>query len=218
MIEKEKNTAVYTHEEVIMDSVTGEIVSETRKTVTKTSVEPDFIKVYYETMMAFNQIHDIPTSFVLSLSKFLEWTNDGKPQYATLNRRIKEIMRVDCNVSLPQIDRYIRKAVENGLLFRTPYRSVYEVNPFMIARGKWDSIKKLRSNYDFIEGKWERITEFSQEEVDCSVKQKDNKQQEHATVCESVETSVGASCRRMGGDTEGHQLEIFDTDMHIREA
>ncbi|MGN0351178.1 MAG: replication/maintenance protein RepL [Roseburia sp.] len=164
--EREKNTAFYTHEETLIDVTTGEILDYKQKTIVKTSAEPEFIKVYYETMMAFNQIHDVPTSFVLSLSKFLEWTNDGKPQCATINKRVKEIMCEDCKVSLPQIDRYIKKAVDNGLLFRTGYRGVFEVNPFMIAKGKWDSIKRLRANFDFIGGKWERVTETSMNDVE----------------------------------------------------
>lgn len=119
--------------------------------------EPDFIKVYYEAMMDFSQIHNVPVQFVLSMSKFLEWSNDGNPQYVTINKRIKEVMMTDCEVSLAQLDRYIKKSVDNGLLFRTQYRGVYEVNPFMIAKGKWESIRKLRAEYDFKNGSWQRI-------------------------------------------------------------
>ena len=158
--EREKNTAFYVHEETLIDQTTGEILSSTQKTIAKVSAEPDFIKVYYDTMLAYNQIFDVPTSFVLSLSKFLEWTNDGKPQYVTINKRIKEIMCEDCEVSLPQIDRYIKKSVDTGLFFRTEYRGVYEVNPFMIAKGKWDSIRALRTNFEFIGGKWQRTIEY----------------------------------------------------------
>lgn len=164
MIARDRNVAFYTQEEKTLDVVTGEVLSCTQKTVSKASAEPEFIKVYYETMMAFHQIHDVPTSFVLSLSKFLEWTNDGSPQCATINKRVKEIMCEDCDVSLPQINRYIKKAVDNGLLFRTEYRGVFEVNPFMIAKGKWESIKKLRTNFDYIGGKWTRVTEYESDD------------------------------------------------------
>lgn len=155
----EKNINFYEHEEIIIDETTGEILSATKKTIAKTNPEPDYIKVYYETMMAFNQIHDIPVSFLLSLSKFIEWTNDGEPLIATLNKRNKTIIVEDCKVTLSQIDRYIKKSIDNGLLFRTEYRGVFEVNPFMIAKGKWDSIKRLRANFEFINGKWTRIIE-----------------------------------------------------------
>ena len=162
LAEREKNTAFYTKEERTIDVTTGEVLSVTQQTIVKTSAEPDFIKVYYETMMAFNQIHNIPTCFVLSISKFLEYTNEGKPQYVTINKRIKEVMCEDCSVSIPQLNRYIKTAVDTGLLFRTEYRGVYEVNPFMIAKGKWESIKQLRTNFDFVGGKWERVTEYQQ--------------------------------------------------------
>jgi hypothetical protein len=164
LLGREKNKAVYQHDEIVTDMATGEIISATTKTITKTSTEPDYIKVYYETMMAFNQIHDVPVSFVLSLSKFLEWTNDGKPQCATINKRAKEIMSEDCKVDVRQVERYVKKSVDNGLLFRTNYRGVYEVNPFMIAKGKWESIKKLRANFDYVDGKWTRIIEYKDPE------------------------------------------------------
>lgn len=163
---QEKNKAFYTHEETTIDVTTGEILNYTQKIVAKTSPEPYFIKIYYETMMAFNQINNIPASFVLSLSKFLGWSNEGSPQTATLNKMAKEIMAKDCNVSLSQIDRYIKTSVKDGLLFRTKYRGVYEVNPFMIAKGKWESIRTLQANFEFIGGKWERTFEKENEKND----------------------------------------------------
>ena len=68
-------------------------------------------------------------------------------------------MQVDCEVKIAQISRYIATSVENGLLFRTAYRSVYEVNPFMIAKGKWDSIQELQCKFNFVNGKWIREIE-----------------------------------------------------------
>lgn len=159
--EREKNTTFYTQEIVRIDCMTGEILSAEEKTVTKTAGEPDYIKIYYETMMAFNQIHDIPISFVVAASSFIEWTNEGKPIYITLNKRIKQEMSESCGVDVRQIERYIKKAVETGLFFRTVYRGVYEVNPFMIAKGRWESVKKLRASFDFVNGKWERIAEIT---------------------------------------------------------
>lgn len=160
---KEKNKAFYTNTKTIIDETTGEILSSVTETIAKTSPEPDFIKVYYQTMMSFNQIYDIPVQFVLSLSKFIEWSNEGEPMLVTLMKRQKESLQRECGVALAQINRYIKTAVNNGLLFRTEYRAVYEVNPFMIAKGKWESIKRLQTKYDFTGGKWERIVKYEKE-------------------------------------------------------
>lgn len=151
-----KKVTVFEKVKTEVDTATGEILSETKEVINKTSKEPDYIKIYYETMLAFNQIHGIPISFVLSLSKFIEWTNDGKPMYITINKRVKEILQEDCGVKLAQVNRYISTSVDSGLLFRTSYRGVYEVNPFMIAKGKWESIQDLQCKFNFVDGKWIR--------------------------------------------------------------
>lgn len=154
-----KTVTVYEKIKTEIDKTTGETLSESTESIKKVSQEPDFIKIYYETMLAFNQIHGIPISFVLSLSKFLEWSNNGKPMYVTLNKRIKGILQEDCGVKHAQISRYISTSVENGLLFRTEFRGVYEVNPFMIAKGKWASISDLQCKFNFVNGKWTREIE-----------------------------------------------------------
>ncbi len=153
---KPKKVAVFEKVETAVDVTTGEVLFKKEEVVNKTSKEPDFIKIYYETMLAFNQIHGIPIAFVLSLSKFIEWTNEGKPMYITINKRIKEILQDDCGVKLAQINRYITMSVKSGLLFRTEYRGVYEVNPFMIAKGRWESIQELQCKFNFVGGKWVR--------------------------------------------------------------
>lgn len=154
-----KKITVFEKVKTEVDSETGEILSQSQEVINKTSKEPDFIKIYYETMLAFNQIHGIPISFVLSLSQFIEWTNEGKPMFITINKRIKQIMESDCGVKIAQIERYIKASVDNGLLFRTEFRGVYEVNPFMIAKGKWESIQDLQCKFNFVNGKWIREVE-----------------------------------------------------------
>ena len=164
---KSKNTkkiTVFEKTQTMVDVTTGEIMSKTQESINRISKEPDFIKVYYETMLAFNQIHGVPISFVLSLSKFLEWTNEGKPMCVTINRRVKDILQEDCEVKSAQISRYITISVESGLLFRTKYRGVYEVNPFMIAKGKWISIRELQCKFNFVNGKWIREIENETQE------------------------------------------------------
>ena len=55
--------------------------------------------------------------------------------------------------------RYIGRCKDSGLIFPTQYRGTYEVNPFFVAKGKWDSIKALRATFDFVNGKWTRHLE-----------------------------------------------------------
>ena len=146
--------------QTVIDQETGEIIDEIteNESIHKANSEPDYIKLYYRTMLAFNQIEGLSLNFLLSISKFIEWANDGKPMFITLNKRVKGEIQNDCELKSAQVDRYIRLSVESGLLFRTEYRGVYEVNPFMIAKGKWDSIRSLQCQFDYLNGKWVRKT------------------------------------------------------------
>mgnify|MGYP006946881863 FL=1 len=51
---RESNTAFYDHEQSVIDVTTGEILASHRETIQKTSGEPDYVKLYYKTMLAFN--------------------------------------------------------------------------------------------------------------------------------------------------------------------
>lgn len=52
--------------------------------------------------------------------------------------------------------KYIRRCVAKGVIFTTRDRGVYEVNPWLIAKGKWAHIKELQANFSFVDGKWTR--------------------------------------------------------------
>lgn len=58
----------------------------------------------------------------------------------------------------------IKASVDNGILFKTEDRGTYEVNPWLIAKGRWENIKALQANFEFVSGKWQRIIAVDQEE------------------------------------------------------
>ena len=163
----QRNVAFYDHTETIIDQTTGEILSQTSKKITKTSGEPDFVKLYYKTMLAFNGADDIPLQFILAMSGCMTWTNEGEPMLFHNTKITKEQICKACGIKDAMYTRYISRCRENGLIFPKPgYRGAYEVNPFFIAKGKWDSIKQLRTTFDFVGGKWTRIEETDKPDYD----------------------------------------------------
>lgn len=154
---RQSNTAFYDHTYEVIDKTTGEILQHQKKTITKTSGEPDYIKLYYKTMLAFNDVHDIPLDFILALSEQMHWTNDGSPLLFFNNRAVQEVICKACGgIGASMYAKYIKRCKEQGIIFPTKYRGTYEVNPFLIAKGKWDSISLLRADFDFVNGKWTR--------------------------------------------------------------
>lgn len=158
-----KTNVVYENETTIIDQQTGEILRTEQTKRTRTSTEPDYIKVYYQAMMAVNDISEIPLDFVLALSAQIGFANGDRIVFynnKTTRRSISDYMKIGDNMTT----KYIQRAVDRGILFKTADRGTYEVNPWLIAKGRWEHIKELQANFQFVSGKWERITHYENDE------------------------------------------------------
>lgn len=168
-----KTQTLYTTTNTIVDKATGEILRSEEFVKTKTASEPDFIKVYYRTMLAVNGIEGLSLDFVLALASVISYTNDpNEPILFHNNRATRGKLAELCAkksgepISDNMVARHIKTAKDVGLLFSTPYRGTYEVNPWMIAKGKWQHISKLQAGFAFdgTTGKWFRSAEMIQEQ------------------------------------------------------
>jgi hypothetical protein len=113
-------------------------------------------------MMGVTNISEIPLDFLLALSSQISFTNDKKPMYFYSNGVTRRGISQYCNIKISMIKEYLRRCVEKGVLFKTDTKGIYEVNPWLIAKGKWESIKELQTNFCFVKGKWERIIKLKQ--------------------------------------------------------
>ena len=77
-----------------------------------------------------------------------------KDQIVFVNKYIKDLICAECGVKTKRVEQAIKQFVEVGLLKRKA-RGVYLVNPYIISRGKWEDVKKLRATFDFITGDFE---------------------------------------------------------------
>lgn len=146
-----------------IDSQTGELINATATQTVITGSEPDYIKIYYRTVLAFGGITDISVDFLMAMSSFITWTSDSEPMIFQNTKITRERISAACNIKVDMYRKYIARCVKNGLLIVKPgYRAVYEVNPFFIARGRWEDIKQLRATFDFIGGTWRKHTEYDE--------------------------------------------------------
>lgn len=161
LLEPKKSITYYEKEQKIVDITTGEIIKE-EKTTHKKAVtsEPDYIKIYYKTMMAVNKISEIPLDFLLALSAQIGFTNGDKILFYN-NKTTRRAISDYCGIGDNMTAKYIRRAVTKGVLFSTQDRGTYEVNPWLIAKGRWEHIKELQASFCFVDGKWTRIIEES---------------------------------------------------------
>lgn len=158
-----KTTAIYESDSSIIESSSGEILRQEHFSKKRTSTEPDYIKVYYKAMMAVNEISEIPLDFLLALSSQIGWANGDNILFYN-NKTTRRIISDYCQIGDNMTAKYIKRAVAKGILFPTQDRGTYEVNPWLIAKGKWEHIKELQASFAFVEGKWERVMKLEPEQ------------------------------------------------------
>ena len=148
--------AVYERTNTVIDKMTGEIVAETSQTLKKSSTEPDYIKLYYKVMLAFNGCADVPLDFIIAISGFMTWANGSDQMVFKNDKLTKGSICSQLGIKDSMCTKYVKRCVESGLLFPMDgYRGYYYVNPFFIAKGKWENIKSLQSSFSYLDGKWE---------------------------------------------------------------
>lgn len=188
---RNKTSTIFESENTVTDAATGEILHHERNTTKRVAAEPDFIKVYYKTMLAVQDIDDLPLSFLLALSCHINYANDEKILFFN-NKTTRRSIAEACDVKDNMIAKYVQRSVKCGVLFKTEDRGTYEVNPWLIAKGKWDKIRELQASFSFVEGKWQRVVTENTE----------------STVEAESETSVATE--QLSG-----QLKFDDVDMLI---
>lgn len=163
--QKDAESTVYTKISNIIDVQTGEIITQTSEEIKTKQKEPDFVKIYLNTIMTFQGIKNISSEFLICLCNYITYANDEKTQMRVIiNKMIKDEMSAKLDIKINMIEKYIRKCVESGILFKTEYRGTYIVNPFLFARGEWKNIKSLQTEFDYANGTWKYTKKFKTKE------------------------------------------------------
>lgn len=140
-----------------IDYNTGEVKEETTTIRTVTEREPDYIKLYVDMICVFNEIENSFSKVILEFSKYINYADNSEGGILEITSFRKEHIAKACNVSVSRINQAITAFVKKNIFMPylksdgTKQRGVYIVNPYIIAKGKWENIKKLRATFDFME-------------------------------------------------------------------
>lgn len=149
----------------VVDMQTGE-VTETWKGITRTQdKEPDFIKIYLNTMLAFQGIDGVSVDVLISLCNHIDGyiNSETKPLVFKNDSYNKKMMAEELGVGIPMVKKHIQKLVACGILIKSDMRTIYYVNPWLIARGKWQHIKGLQMHFNLNNGTWQVDTTLNPE-------------------------------------------------------
>lgn len=114
----------------------------------------DHMIIYTKRLLAIENISEIPLDFMLALSEQVLFNNDRLVFFN--NKDTRQKISDCCSIGDNMISKYIKRMVDKGILFTMEARGVYEENSCLIAKGNQKCIRKLQSNFQFIDGKWQR--------------------------------------------------------------
>lgn len=159
-----KNIFEHTHTVVDEDGIIQEQTSEIVKPSEK---EPDYIKLYLDCVCTFKGLSTALSPVLIGFCHFMTWADsEHQKQMVFTNSYVKEQVAQMTGLKIDRVNKALKAIVDAGIFIRVPKkRGVYEVNPFIIAKGSWSDIKKLRANFDFVNGTItpEVITEETQD-------------------------------------------------------
>lgn len=152
-------TTLYEQIEDTFIPETGEVTTQTKRTVKKTTIEPtdEFIKVsrYLSTIFAY---HHIPLNLVgisLCIAQRMQFkTNivylfkDDKLEIAEMlgfSKRFKKNGQPDTNT----IDKLIKDCKKYDIIRPTTTRGKYEVNGFLYSTGSLVDTRNIQAHFDF---------------------------------------------------------------------
>lgn len=154
----------------------------TSRCITRTgsrSQEAPYLKLYLGTMLAFNGIHNIPVDVIIALGNCIQpqyvkeykGTSSDTPENIVFHsdKYNKNKMAEILGVKLSMIDKYIHSMVKCGILIPTDCKGAYYVNPFIISSGYWSGIRELRSEFDYIDGKWKVVAEVEEDNFEGTI-------------------------------------------------
>lgn len=145
----------------VVISPDGEVLSQNNARDIMIDKEPPYIKVYIDSLCIFNGISIALSPILLAFSRHMTFANNDSPNFRHIVRTdamTRQDVAQRCNISDSRVKQAIKELVTAEAFIPIKKvdgkirRGVYYVNPWMIAKGEWADIKKLRGEFEFISG------------------------------------------------------------------
>lgn len=145
---------IYENTTTSIDIETGEILSSVKESTSKVEREPDFIKIYLNTICAFKGLSQSISPVLLEFCKYMTWASD-RQQYIKVDGEMKEEIAESCKITVRRVEQCLKEIKKSQIFIQAlkkdgkPSRGKYIVNPYIIAKGEWSKIKVLRAEFNF---------------------------------------------------------------------
>ena len=155
--EDAKNSVSKEYDRTVVDFSTGEVVREISERTFVVDKEPEYIKVYVNTMLAFNGLDTSLAPYLLAFCRHMTYANAPKREYRCTVRTdalVREDVAETLHVSERAVYNAIKKLIEVKIFIPLVIggkkkRGIYFVNPWVVSKGEWKDISRLRSSFEF---------------------------------------------------------------------
>ena len=171
MLDKEKIKFMSVTE--IVDNQTGEVTQSIKKTEFINSKEPNYIKLYVDTLLTFKNLSKSLNPILIEFLKYMSYASvsDGTGgQIIYVNAHMKKLIAAATGLKIDRINKALTDFVKANV-FKRIATGTYQVNPYLFGKGEWKDIKSIRATFDFNSG--EIIAEIDNDEIACAIENAD---------------------------------------------
>lgn len=141
----------YVNDRYYIDYNSGEVIKEEHIQQVKKGVEPPFVKLYLEHIMAFSDIPKNTSPILLEILKRTTYADKKDPdggQIIYLNSALRDDISKIVKKSRSTIDHSIADFVKANFLKKI-VEGKYQLNPHLFGKGEFKDISNIRATYDY---------------------------------------------------------------------
>jgi len=151
---KDKDKTIYTTTKTFVDYETGEVTKQEETTHIKKSAEPNYVKLYITTLLAFKELPKSLNPILIEFLSYMSYAdtsekNGGQKIYVNID--MKRDIANKLNLSVESVNKGLFQLVRSGM-FKRIGTGTYQVNPFMFGKGEWKDISAIRATFDYNTG------------------------------------------------------------------
>jgi len=142
-------------DKILTETTTTTENNEAKKTTTTRKIllsqEPNYIKLYVNTLLAFRDLPKQMNATLIELLNLMTFANKEAKhggQLIILNMFVKEEIIERLGIKMNTFKKSLTAFTKSGILKRIG-NSTYQANPEMFGRGEWTDIKAIRATFDF---------------------------------------------------------------------
>lgn len=139
---------IYSNEVIAYDKETRQVIEHSKTKVKDIHVEPNYVKVYVDTVIALlgKQKISKEADVLLILAKNMTYMNDDIPNKVNIDAVLKKYVIERVGISEGSLNNMITRFVKKDVLRRIG-KGVYQLNPFMFAKGNWSAIRRIQMDW-----------------------------------------------------------------------